>query len=138
MCQNQVHSQTDFLQYLNTGKKRIHQLMCVCPGQTKARRTRFSFCPTGLLKQTSVCPPPEGCCQEQQGRGIAAHILIPKHKEQSPLDSVANLHSLNESSLLNGYESASWKCDFLLMYACSNNSVIADYCYKWHAEQSKK
>lgn len=58
------------------------------------------------------------------GKRIATHILIPKHKEQSHLDSVANLHSLNESSLLNGYKSASWKCDFLLMYAYSTNTVI--------------
>lgn len=81
---------------------------------------------------------PEGCCQEQQGRGIAAHILIPKYKEQSPLDSVANLHSLNESSLLNGYESASWKCDFLLMYAYSTNCAVTDYCYKWLQSKEMK
>lgn len=137
-CQNKVHSQTDFLQYWNTGKKCLHQLICVCLEQTKARRKRFSFCPTGILKQTFVCPSPERCCQEQQGRGIAAHVLTLKHKEQSPLDSVANLHSLNESSLLNGYESAPWKCGFLLMYAYSTNSVITDYCDKWHAQQSKK
>lgn len=35
-------------------------------------------------------------------------------------------------------ESASQKCDLLLMYVYSTNSAIADYCYRRHAEQSKK
>lgn len=95
----------------------------------------FSLCPTGPLKETSVCPPSG---RQRQGRGRAAHSWIPKGKEQSPLDSMANSHSLNEPSLLNSYESASWKCDFLLMYVYSTNSVTADYCYRRHAEQSKK